>query len=351
MRKIVDNYTFDASAQQVTLTGVTVAVNRVVAVWNQTDGELIYYPATPGLGGTAAGSVITLLYDTTSMSDTDVLVIYYDDGVEPARSDKQDTGNGYLATLAGAVIAGDAPVGNGQPGVVLMAMRTESAADTSDSPGDAEPLQVKGGRLFARTTLDGAIPAGDNNIGNVDVVTVPADPFGTNDDAAATAGGTGSMSAKLRRATQGLEDLKTAIVLSAGNNNIGDVDVATLPALPAGTNVIGKFGIDQTTPDTTNAVSVIKTPKASSANTPSIGTSAGDAIASNSSRKAWGIQNLGTNTLYVRMATGASTTVFHFALKPGYATDDGHGGAVHDDMYTGVVSVAGTSPRYTFYEL
>ena len=88
MRKIVDNYTFDASAQQVTLTGVTVAVNRVVAVWNQTDGELIYYPATPGLGGTAAGSVITLLYDTTSMSDTDVLVIYYDDGVEPARSDK-----------------------------------------------------------------------------------------------------------------------------------------------------------------------------------------------------------------------------------------------------------------------
>jgi len=32
--------------------------------------------------------------------------------------------------------------------------------------------------------------------------------------------------------------------LPAGTNNIGDVDVASLPALPAGTNVIGKVGID-----------------------------------------------------------------------------------------------------------
>jgi hypothetical protein len=46
-----------------------------------------------------------------------------------------------------------------------------------------------------------SIAAGDNNIGNVDVVTLPA--------------------------------------LPAGTNNIGDVDVLTLPALPTGSNVIG----------------------------------------------------------------------------------------------------------------
>lgn len=48
-------------------------------------------------------------------------------------------------------------------------------------------------------------------------------------DAIVAAGAAGSLSAKLRRATQGLEDLKTLIVLAAGNNNIGDVDIASLP--------------------------------------------------------------------------------------------------------------------------
>jgi hypothetical protein len=39
--------------------------------------------------------------------------------------------------------------------------------------------------------------------------------------------------------------------LPAGTNNIGDVDVASIAA---GANVIGKVGIDQATPGTTNAV-------------------------------------------------------------------------------------------------
>lgn len=56
-----------------------------------------------------------------------------------------------------------------------------------------------------------AIAAGDNNIGNVDVVTVPADPFGANADAAATAGSTGSMQAKLRLMTSQLDSIKTAV--------------------------------------------------------------------------------------------------------------------------------------------
>lgn len=44
--------------------------------------------------------------------------------------------------------------------------------------------------------------------------------------------------------------------LAAGSNNIGDVDVITLPALVAGSAIIGKVGIDQTTPGTTNKVSI-----------------------------------------------------------------------------------------------
>jgi hypothetical protein len=88
-----------------------------------------------------------------------------------------------------------------------------------------------------------ALAAGTNNIGDVDVLTVPADPFGLNADAIVAAGAAGSIQAKLRRATQGLEDLKSLIVLAAGTNNIGDVDVLTLPALPAGTNNIGDVDV------------------------------------------------------------------------------------------------------------
>lgn len=81
-----------------------------------------------------------------------------------------------------------------------------------------------------------ALPAGTNNIGDIDVLTVPADPFGVNADAVVAAGAAGSIQAKLRRATQGLEDLKSLIVLAAGTNNIGDVDVLTVPADPFGAN-------------------------------------------------------------------------------------------------------------------
>lgn len=57
----------------------------------------------------------------------------------------------------------------------------------------------------AVTAISNALPAGDNNIGNVDIVSMPA--------------------------------------LPAGNNNIGDVDVASLPALPAGNNNIGDVDV------------------------------------------------------------------------------------------------------------
>jgi hypothetical protein len=64
---------------------------------------------------------------------------------------------------------------------------------------------------------------GTNNIGDVDVLTVPADPFGVNADAASA---TGSISAKLRHlAATGIAG---ATALPAGTNNIGDVDVLTV---------------------------------------------------------------------------------------------------------------------------
>lgn len=88
-------------------------------------------------------------------------------------------------------------------------------------------------------------------------------------------------------------------------------------------------------------------------NTPSIASDA-TAIASNKARIAWAIQNLGTNALFVRLGAGASTSVFHFVLKAGTGTDDGSGGAISQEagsVYTGIITIAGTSPRYTVFEM
>lgn len=87
-------------------------------------------------------------------------------------------------------------------------------------------------------------------------------------------------------------------------------------------------------------------------NTPSIA-SAATALASNTARTGWTIQNCGTNTLYVLMGSGASSTVFHTALKAGTGNDDGSGGSVGQEqgvVYTGIITVGGSSPRYTVVE-
>lgn len=88
-------------------------------------------------------------------------------------------------------------------------------------------------------------------------------------------------------------------------------------------------------------------------NTPSIA-SAATALAANAARIGWSIQNLGQNALFVRLGTGASSSVFHYVLKAGSANDDGLGGFVSQTdgaVFTGLISIAGTSPRYTMMEM
>jgi hypothetical protein len=83
-----------------------------------------------------------------------------------------------------------------------------------------------------------------NNIGDVDVLTLPSIPAGNNNigdvDIASIAAGDNNI---------GNVDIVTLPSLPAGTNNIGDVDVLTLPATPAGTNYIGKHGISDGTND------------------------------------------------------------------------------------------------------
>lgn len=136
-------------------------------------------------------------------------------------------------------------------------------------------------------TIGTALPAGTNNIGDVDVLTVPADPFGANVDATVAAGAAGSISAKLRRATQGLEDLKTLIVLAAG------------------ANVIGKVGIDQTTPGTTNAVQLAQASLTMTHSNFTVTTTSATYLATNANRKYARFQNDGATIIYLNFGATA----------------------------------------------
>lgn len=104
--------------------------------------------------------------------------------------------------------------------------------------------------------------------------------------------------------------------IAAGNNNIGDVDVASLPALPAGSNAIGKLAANSGV--IIGDVNVVAVPVASNFAVASgtAGTSAAQAVASRASRRKVLIQNKhATQILYV--GPSGVTTSTGTKLNPG----------------------------------
>jgi len=88
MKTLVTNYIFSASSKQVTLTDYpSIKLDQILLITNVTDNEIIYNFACNNLGGTLAGNVLTLEYDTTSMSNTDRLQIFIEDYVVPTKED------------------------------------------------------------------------------------------------------------------------------------------------------------------------------------------------------------------------------------------------------------------------
>ena len=58
---------------------MTIRLDAILLVVNVTSNIIIYNFADTTLGGTVATNVLTLTYNTSSMNDTDKLLIYYDD--------------------------------------------------------------------------------------------------------------------------------------------------------------------------------------------------------------------------------------------------------------------------------
>ena len=85
MKIRISNYTFNASTNQITFGDYTqISLDGILLVINVTSNIIIYNFANPATGGTVSGNVLTLDYNTSSMSSSDKLLIYYDDSNIPA---------------------------------------------------------------------------------------------------------------------------------------------------------------------------------------------------------------------------------------------------------------------------
>jgi len=137
MKKLITNYTFDASEKKITFTDYTIiSLASVLLVTNSTDHIIIYNFADAAKSGTVATNVLTLTYDTTGMADADKLQIYYDEGENYTRK---------YYTSAGAATDGIiwSPAANTRWHVVTMYIQVSAAATVTledDKAGGDDPI-------------------------------------------------------------------------------------------------------------------------------------------------------------------------------------------------------------------
>lgn len=151
MKKLITNYTFNATAQTVTFTDyTTIRLESVLLITNVTDNVIVYNFADLGFGGSVTDNILTLAYNTTGMDDTDSLQIFYDDNdVQPANTELQTTLNSLTGTLQELtarleVLAGMA--NSGQPALRVIPIASVSTA-------------VTGSVVVSSMTNIGAVPA------------------------------------------------------------------------------------------------------------------------------------------------------------------------------------------------
>lgn len=183
MKIVVQNYTFNAAAKTVTFSDYgSIVLSNVLAIINSTRQTIIFNLADTSKGGTVAGNVLTLEYNTTAMSDTDDLhIVYWDDTAAQdvtVNGSVSVTGNVGITgtpTVTGSVTAN---AGTNLNTSALSLETTQSAIKTAVEVIDnfisgSRGLVTEDNSAAILAAIQAPIPAGDNNIGNVDVVTMP----------------------------------------------------------------------------------------------------------------------------------------------------------------------------------
>lgn len=166
MKKRLTSPTFDASAQTVTHSSFSdVTLAGIQLIVNVTDQIIIYNFADTAKGGTLSTDTLTLEYDTTSMSDTDELMVLVEDGSATqavsgtVTAELSAVDNAVLDTIAAKDFAtqttlaaintklvGGTVIGDVNLGATDNAVLDAIEADTTTIAGDT-------------TSIDGKLPA------------------------------------------------------------------------------------------------------------------------------------------------------------------------------------------------
>ncbi len=131
--------------------------------------------------------------------------------------------------------------GTTDTGVPALVVRNDTLADLSGADGDYAPLQVNASGALYTEVKTSALPSGAATEAKQDVIETTLNSIeGDTSSLAGAVSGTEmqvDIVASLPAGTNNIGDVDIASALPAGTNNIGDVDIAS--ALPAGTNSIG----------------------------------------------------------------------------------------------------------------
>lgn len=175
---------------------------------------------------------------------------------------------------------------------------------------DATNLDIRD-LTFAADKVDASgtvLGAGTNNIGDVDVLTLPADPLGANADAAVITDTTGTVSGKLRGLVKWAYERMPS---SLGQKARGDSLSVTLST----SDEAELLSIDIGVGDIRSALLPRQDP-ATLANISDTATST-TLQAANSDRYGWSCYNDSDQALYIKFGATASATSFTVKLGPG----------------------------------
>ncbi len=102
MKILITNYTFNAASRTVTFLGYSrILLDSILIITNVASNTIIYNFAGSGKGGTVSGNVLTLDFDTSAMSNSDPLQIYYEDAaIVPVTAKQQQEMQDMLYLLS-----------------------------------------------------------------------------------------------------------------------------------------------------------------------------------------------------------------------------------------------------------
>lgn len=181
-KRFASGYTFDASEKTIVHASFSdVGLAGIQLITNVTDQIIIYNFADTTKGGTLSTDTLTLEYDTTSMSDTDELMILVEDGASSE------------SVAVASIATGDNNIGN-------VDVLTIAAGDNNIGNVDIASAIPAGTNAIGKLAANSGVDIGDVDITSV-VPGTGATNLGKAEDAGHTTGDTGVFALGVRNDT------------------------------------------------------------------------------------------------------------------------------------------------------